>query len=217
MGRISDLRYDAFITYSHKFDRERTAALQKALHTFAKPWYRLRALHVFRDETSLSATPSLWSDIRAALSESEHLILVGSPESAQSKWVHRELECWLEEFGRPPERLMIIVTGGTISWDDSQSDFDWNATTAIPTILRGRFASEPLWVDLTWAQSSDQLSLRHPRFRNVASSLAATLHRTPKDELDGEDVRQHHRTKFILKIGLSVLITLAARGENGFA
>jgi hypothetical protein len=45
-------------------------ALQSALQRFSKPWYRLRALRVFRDNASLSANPALWSSIEDALGDS---------------------------------------------------------------------------------------------------------------------------------------------------
>ena len=45
--------YTAFISYSHAVDGRLAPALQSALHGFAKPWYRLRALRVFRDQASL--------------------------------------------------------------------------------------------------------------------------------------------------------------------
>lgn len=59
--------YDAFISYSHALDGAVAQALQTGLERFAKPWYQLRALRVFRDTTSLSANPGLWSSIETAL------------------------------------------------------------------------------------------------------------------------------------------------------
>lgn len=49
-------------------------------------------MRVFRDETSLSANPALWSSIQTALAESEFFILLASPEAAASKWVGQEVE-----------------------------------------------------------------------------------------------------------------------------
>ena len=49
-------RYDAFISYSHHSDARLAPLLQAGLHRFAKPWYRMRAVRVFRDEASLAAT-----------------------------------------------------------------------------------------------------------------------------------------------------------------
>ena len=52
------MTYKGFVSYSHAADGQLAPVLQSALHRFAKPWYRLRALHVFRDETNLSVNPS---------------------------------------------------------------------------------------------------------------------------------------------------------------
>ena len=52
--------YDGFISYSHAQDKPVAAALQTAVQRLGKPWYRRRALRIFRDDTSLSATPHLW-------------------------------------------------------------------------------------------------------------------------------------------------------------
>lgn len=55
--------YDAFISYSHAKDKPIAAALQSAIQKLGKPWYRRRGLRIFRDDTSLSATPHLWPTI----------------------------------------------------------------------------------------------------------------------------------------------------------
>jgi hypothetical protein len=59
--------YDGFISYSHAADGQLAPALQSALHRFAKPWWKLRAVSVFRDETSLAAAHDLTGSIRTAL------------------------------------------------------------------------------------------------------------------------------------------------------
>jgi len=78
------MAYDAFISYSQAVDRPIAEAIQRALHRVAKPWYRLRALRVFRDATSLSANPALWPAIEEALGQSRFLILCASPPAATS-------------------------------------------------------------------------------------------------------------------------------------
>ena len=50
--------YDAFISYSHAEDKPVAAALQGAIQRLGKPWYRRRALRIFRDGTSLRRRPS---------------------------------------------------------------------------------------------------------------------------------------------------------------
>jgi hypothetical protein len=42
--------YDAFISYSHAKDKPIAAALQSVVQKLGKPWYRRRALRVFRDD-----------------------------------------------------------------------------------------------------------------------------------------------------------------------
>src|SRR4249919_2247028 len=82
--------YDAFISYSHAKDKAIAAALQSVVQRLGKPWYRRRALRVFRDDTSLSATPHLWPSIELALGQSRFFILLASPQAAVSKWVNKE-------------------------------------------------------------------------------------------------------------------------------
>jgi hypothetical protein len=57
------MAFDAFISYSHAADGRLAPALQRAIQRLAQPWYRARALRVFRDESALSANPHLWSSI----------------------------------------------------------------------------------------------------------------------------------------------------------
>jgi hypothetical protein len=104
--------YNAFISYSHAADGKLAPALQSALHTFAKPWYQFRALHVFRDQTRLSANPALWPSIESALRDSEFFLLLASPKAAQSSWVQREIQWWLDS--RSAEKMLIILTEGDL-------------------------------------------------------------------------------------------------------
>src|SRR5260370_16799484 len=82
--------YDAFISYSHAKDKPIAAALQSAVQRLGKAWYQRRALRVFRDDTSLSATPHLWPTTAQALAESRFLIVLASPKTAASPWVAHE-------------------------------------------------------------------------------------------------------------------------------
>ena len=196
--------YNAFMSYSHAADGRLAPALQSALHRFAKPWYRLRALHIFRDKTTLAVTPSLWGAIQAALDESTFFILLASPEAAASVWVQQEVEYWLRS--NPPNRLLIVLTGGEMQWDRTSGGFEASSTTALPALLLRKFGEEPLYLDLRWAHDDKHLTLNHPRFREAVAELAATLHGRPKDELIGEDVVQHRRA---LRIAWSAAATLA--------
>ena len=88
----SPTRYRAFLSYSHAADGKVAPAVQAALHRLAKPWHRLRAIRVFRDKTSLSASHALWPSIEKALRDSEWPLLMASPEAAASLWVQWEVD-----------------------------------------------------------------------------------------------------------------------------
>ncbi|MEU6374384.1 TIR domain-containing protein [Streptomyces sp. NPDC046909] len=187
------MRYAAFISYSHSADAHRARVLHEALHRFARPWNKPRALRVFLDKVSLSADPGLWSTVEAALGDSEYLILLASPESARSPWVGREISWWRQ--GPRAKNLLLVVTGGELYWDHEAGDFDWDRTTCLPEALRGHFDEEPLWVDLSWVDEDHSGSLRDGRFQDCVADVAAHLHGRPKDDLTGEDVRQHRRLR----------------------
>jgi WD40 repeat protein len=205
--------FDAFLSYSHAADGRLAPALESGIETLAKPWYRRRALSVFRDQTSLSATPELWPTIVRALEQARFFILLGSRDAAQSHWVEQEVKWWLEHRSR--EQLLIVVTDGELDWDEEAGDFDWARTDALPRALQGAFPHEPLWVDLRWARDAEQVSLRDPRFRERVADLAAPIRGQPKDDLIGDDVRQHRRALRLARGAAATLLVLAAAAVTG--
>lgn len=118
-------------------------------------------MHVSRDQTDLGANPGLWSSIQEVLYKSRCLILLASSKAAESRWVQKELEWWIDNRGL--ESLILVVTHGTIKW--VQQDFDWLATDALPRLLSGRLKGEPLWVDLREQASNDSLTLSNERLQ----------------------------------------------------
>lgn len=201
------LRHDAFISYSHAVDGKLAAALEHGLEKLAKPLLKLRALDVFRDQTSLSASPALWPGIVAHLEASEWFVLLASPASAASVWCNKEVSWWLEH--RSANRMLVLLTEGDILWDPIKCDFDWSRTTAVPRILEGRCEDEPLYVDVRWTRNSELMSLRSAQFRDVVVNVAAPIRGVPKDELDGADLRQLARNRLLVRGGVAA-ITLAA-------
>jgi len=205
--------YKAFISYSHSADDKLAPALQSALHRFAKPFYRLRAIKVFRDKTSLHLTPELWPLIQQALANSEYFLLLCSPDAAKSHWVQNEVAEWFRLNGNA-DKLLLVLTEGEIIWDDSTNDFDWQRTNALPPNLKNTFRREPLYSDLRWARQSTDLSLRNPQFLDEIGSLGATLHGKSKDEMIGNDVRQHRLFKSVSAAAIVLLLALTATASS---
>lgn len=204
------MAYKAFVSYSHAADDRLAPLLQSSLQRFAKPFYKLRAIDVFRDKTSLHLTPELWPEIQKAIGRSEFFVLLASPDAAQSPWVRKEVDEWLTLRGGAVINFLIVLTGGVLEWDNETNDFDWTRTDALPPNLRGKFKSEPFFSDLRWVNKSEELSFRHPQFLDEVGTLAATLHNKPKDKMIGEDVKQHRVVKATAAAAIALLLILAA-------
>jgi hypothetical protein len=198
--------YKAFMSYSHTADTRLAPALQKGLQRLGKPWYRRSVFKIFRDDTSLAASPGLWSKIETNLAQCEYFLLLASPNAAASLWVQKEVQWWITH--RSLETLFLIITGGDIAWDSRSGDFDWTRTTCLPPQIRGLHGEEPLFVDLRWAIQPSDRSLRNPRFRAAVLTLAASLLGCPKDQLDSEDLRAHRRSKIVVSGALLLLCGL---------
>jgi predicted negative regulator of RcsB-dependent stress response len=193
--------YDAFVSYSHAHDKPLAAALQSAMQRLGKAWYRRRALRLFRDDTSLSATPELWRSIEETLGQSRFLILIASPEAAASPWVDKEVAHWLDHNGA--NTLLIALTDGELAWDGAAGDFRRSETTSLPPTLKGRFVDEPFWVDLRAYR--DVASPRDAKFVDLAANFAATIHGVPKEDLLSQEVRQQRRA---LRLAWSAVASL---------
>jgi WD40 repeat protein len=198
--------YDAFISYSHALDGKLAPTLRREVERFTKPLFRPRALRVFRDDANLSAGPGLWSAIEEALAGSDWLILMASPEAAQSPWVDREVSWWLAN--RSPRRLLIVLTSGEFAWDEQGGAVDAAASTAIPPSLHGAFDEEPRWVDLRWLRQVEQIDRANPRLQESVADIAAAVRDVPKDTLIGEHIRQHRRTLRLAWSAVTALATL---------
>ncbi|MET8867439.1 toll/interleukin-1 receptor domain-containing protein [Nonomuraea sp. NPDC004580] len=202
------LRYDAFLSYAWEPDASLVRAVRDALHNLARPWYRLRALRVFHDQSSMPATSRLDRAIEDALAASRHLIVFLSPQAVASPWVDDEIRYWLKH--KSVETLYLVLSGGSLVWDAVAGRFDVKRSSALPSALHGVHPGRPLWIDLSWVTEDDQRDLRNERFRACLVQLAAALHGKAPDDLDGEDVRQHRKTRRVAAAAVTALAVLAA-------
>ncbi|BAT58722.1 hypothetical protein GJW-30_1_01249 [Variibacter gotjawalensis] len=202
-----DALYDAFISYSHAKDKPLAAAIQSVMQKLGKPWYRRRALRVFRDDTSLAATPELWPTLEKTLDRSRYLIILASPEFARSKWCGMEVAHWLER--KSLDSVLIAVTDGELAWEGD--DFVFDERAPLPEILKGRFKNEPKWIDFrAWR---DMPVASDPRFVDAAANLASAVHDLPKDDLLGQEVQAQKRA-LRLASSAAVVVALLAAGAG---
>ena len=205
--------YDAFISYSHAKDKPIAAALQSAIQKLGKPWYRRRALRLFRDDTSLSATPHLWPTIEQALGQSRFFLLLASPEAAASKWVNKEVGYWLEH--NSIDTLLIGLTDGELAWDDAAGDFAARETCRCRRLWRSGFrASRSGWICALIARGQSVGSKRDAKFTELAADFAAAIRGMPKEDLLSQEVRQQRRALTLAWSAAASLLILAAAARQ---
>lgn len=198
--------FNAFISYSHAVDDKFAPALQDGLQKFAKPWYKKRNLEIFRDESSLSASPHLWNNITKALDESEYFILLASTESERSKWVNKEVQYWLKH--KSIDNVLIALTEGKMEWDNENNCFLNPDSNSLPPVLDDKFDSEPFYIDLRQSKTEKDLSLDNPIFKKEILRLAAKLHGKRPNDLASHEVAVHRKMILVRNAAICMLVVL---------
>jgi hypothetical protein len=224
LRKVTKARYDLFISYSHRADRELARSLEKTLWTFGKTWYQLRGIRTYRDETNLAAEPDLWPAIEKAVLDSECLLLLASPESARSTWVPREVEAFVNKRGS--RGLCIAQTGGVLPWTDGLSNEEAlqrpdSALSALLLKSLATGAAEPFVADLRPYRSIHQrVRSRDPEYLSKLASIAAKALNTEKEKIWGHYHRsQRLRAAFLgmvslVLLGLLIALTVAFRAQK---
>jgi len=208
------MKYKAFISYRHAVSKEFAENLELALKAYAKPLWR-PPIAIFRDEKYLKAGLDLPKMIMDALDQSEFLIYIASPEAADSPWVQDELTHWCS---KPSciERLIIILTAGTIELEQSRKGIDWDKTNAIPRLLRPFLGGVPLYLDASQLGVSARQTLLDPDFKKLVNSTTASLRGTDPIEMSGQEIMQHRKNmrsrNLLLSAALTAIILAAAGG-----
>jgi tetratricopeptide (TPR) repeat protein len=186
--------YWAFLSYcSH--DRAAARWLQRALETYSLPSRFVgsptqagpapkRFRPIFRDRTELAANADLGARIESALERSAYLIVVCSPQAAQSRWVDKEIVYFRALHGAG--RILTVIVG-----DSPRSHLD-----CFPPALRyGADSSnvvespEPIAVDLRAGGDGRRMGC----LKLVAGMLGVGL-----DELVRRDDRRRHRRMVVI-------------------
>ncbi|HEY8204763.1 MAG TPA: toll/interleukin-1 receptor domain-containing protein [Pyrinomonadaceae bacterium] len=124
----SDLKYWAFISYSHA-DEEWAKWLHKSIETYRVPRKLIgretaqgavpkRLFPIFRDRDELPGASDLGGKIQEALKQSRSLIVICSPKSAVSKWVNEEIKTY-KTLGRADHVLALMIDGEPNAAPDS--------------------------------------------------------------------------------------------------
>ena len=194
----SQTLYYAFLSYSHR-DEQMATWIQQELEQFRVPRAlagRLtengvipkRLAPIFRDRHELAAADDLSEEIEAALSCSQFLVVLCSPESARSRWTNAEIEYFKRR--RPNGCVLAAIVAG----EPFASELPGReAEECFPPALlqkydrRGRPTgrrAEPLAADLRGDSDDRRLGL----LKLIAGMLGVGL-----DELVQRETTQRHR------------------------
>lgn len=223
-----EAQYDVFLSYARE-DEERAKTLQLGLQRLARPWWRTRALHVFRDRTSLPGGNPTWPSLQEQLERSRWFVLVASPNAARSQWVAREVAWWRRHHTveLSTSKIIIVRAAGELAW--AGRDVDWSVTTCLPRqAMRRAFREPQTWVDLPEDASPDQLraALRTrpgaEQLRECLVRVAARVRGIPPDEMDRAHVRRRRWTavtaalvSVLLLVLLGGLVVADRRAQDG--
>lgn len=198
------MKYKAFISYRHSENGRRHAvALETALKRYAKPTLA-RPMKIFRDEKHMKPDISLPKLIREGLENSEYLIFLAERASAESQWCGEELEYWCGTLRRT-DRLIIALIDDDIVLDGTNG-IHWDATTALPALLRPHLPAIPLYMDLRWAETAADTDLQNPKYRHEINALAARLRGVNPEDLNDEEIRVFRRNIRLRNGAIGVLL-----------
>jgi len=197
--------YDAFISYTHADCGRVAPEIQKGIENIAKPWWKIgRFRNVYRDTTNLAVNPHLWDTITKALSASEYLVLLASPTSQTSYWVNKEVEWWLSNKPKAEEKIIIVLVEGKIVWQNN--DFDWSITNSLPTTLKNKFKSEPLYADITKYNLNEKISYKESGLKSSVVQIISGMTGKPPREIDSDEIRSNRFTRNVRNLVITSLI-----------
>lgn len=120
------LKYIAFISYSST-DARLAKRLHQSFERYAVPHslrggfaygnpISKRLGRFFLDQAELSASHALRADIETALTNSQFLVVLCTPKSAQSRWVQLEIEAF-EAAGKRAQIIPVLAAGEPLIYD----------------------------------------------------------------------------------------------------
>lgn len=198
---MAELRYRAYISYSHR-DETWAKWLHGALESYRVPRNLIgkttsvgevpaRIKPIFRDRDDLSSATDLEGTVKQALADSENLIVVCSPDAAASHWVKEEI-FQFAQLGRA-DRIFCIIVGGEPAADGSVSACFSSALAEIGL-------KEPLAADVRkWADGKHVAKLKL-----IAGLLGIRL-----DELRQRDLQRRRKRQVVVSLGAVAVLALA--------
>jgi len=213
-------RYRAFMSYSHA-DSLWAKRLQRALERYVVPRGLVgrpgrfgpvprRLGPIFRDREDLPASGDLSEVVQAALANSDYLIVLCSPQAAQSFWVNREIEEFKRLTGADERVLAVILDGEPFGSETGVGP------ECFPPALRRCVNADGHLTDLRADPAAADMRPGQDGRKNAVLKLVAGLIGSGLDDLIRRDSRRRHRSVMGITVG-SVLGMLAMAVLAGIA
>lgn len=205
------MKYDAFISYRHqKLDKAIAENLQKKLEEFRPPQgieYKntKKITRIFRDESELPTSNDLSADIRAALEQSNYLIVLCSPQFKESKWCMQEINYFIElHDGRTNHILPILVEGNPAETFPQALRYDIRTVTLEDGSQRKmKVEVEPLAANVSGGTMANVLKKLNVEFMRIAAPILGCSF----DELYGR--HQRRARSRIIKTVVAVIVAVS--------
>jgi len=183
---MSNFRYKAYISYSHKDDTW-ARWLHRSIEAYRVPKSLVgsntalgkvpaRISPVFRDRDELSSAADLGGTVKQALSDSESLIVICSMAAAASLWVREEIREFVR-LGRRDRIFCVIV--------DGEASASGSIAAVFPDAIAEAGMLEPLAADVRkWADGKQLAKLK----------LISGMLGVPLDQLRRRELQRRRKT-----------------------
>jgi len=200
MNELSNVHYDAFISYRHsELDSFVAENLHRKLESFRLPKSvqkkggseKKRIERVFRDVDELPLSDDLSEPINTALANSDYLITICTPRYLESKWCMKEIEVFLQTHER--DHILVVLAEDepknsfpTILTCEEITDTDENGKEIT---IRREF--EPLAADTRGENKKEILKAMDTAVIKLCAAIFG---------LNYDDLKQRHREQKIRRM-----------------
>lgn len=200
MKELSEVHYDAFISYRHSdLDSFVAESLHRKLESFRLPRTvrkgdgngKTRIERVFRDVDELTLSDNLSEPINIALANSDYLITVCTPRYLESAWCMKEIEVFLQTHDRDHVLVVLAEDEPCNSFPEILTYEEFTSTDENGKEIRIRREKEPLAADV---RGSNRKEIGKA-IDNAVIRLCA-----PIFGLKYDDLRQRHREQRIRRL-----------------
>lgn len=196
---MTEKKYDAFISYSHradqKDDRDKkdkifASLLEKALESYKPPKGSAifqKRLDIFRDEEDFTGA-DYYKAVKKHLQESRKLILICSPAARASQYVNDEVRIFTETNGS--DNIIPILLSGI---PNNEASSEQDAEKAFPEALVENITM-PLAINYRNFQSSKD-KVNKGKYDGSWFSLLAHLYDISRSEIEQRERKRQVRVR----------------------